>query len=155
LELLRVSSSFLHFALFDEAWPCLFHHYGAENFRNDNTLPSSILKALKRTMAAEYSRAMGRRVFVGQERGTELGFKQGGTPGYGLRRLMICTRGQPKKILSRGEFKSLRADRVTLVLGPIEEVECAREMYRLVIKENRSSYVTDVRVGPLSGLRHR
>jgi DNA invertase Pin-like site-specific DNA recombinase len=29
-------------------------HYCAETFRNDNTLPNSILKALKRTMAARF-----------------------------------------------------------------------------------------------------
>ena len=115
-------------------------HYCAESFLNDDTLPSSILKALKRTMAAEYSREMGRRIFVGQKRGAELGLRQGGTPGYALRRLMICTRGQPKRILSTGELKNLRTDRVTLVPGPIEEVECVREMYRLVVDENRSAY---------------
>jgi DNA invertase Pin-like site-specific DNA recombinase len=115
-------------------------HYCAESFLNDNTLPSSILKALKRTMAAEYSREMGSRVFVGQKMGAELGFKQGGRPGYGLRRLMIRTDGQAEKTLAPGEFKSLRTDRVTLAPGPIEEIECVREMYRLVIEENRSSY---------------
>lgn len=115
-------------------------HYCAEAFLNDNTLPSSMLKALKRTMAAEYSREMGRRVFVGQKRGAELGLRQGGTPGYGLRRLMICPQGQPKRILSKGELKSLRTDRVTLVPGPVEEVECVREMYRLVVEENKSAY---------------
>jgi DNA invertase Pin-like site-specific DNA recombinase len=36
-------------------------HYCAENFVNDNTPFSSIAKALKRTMAAEYSREMGAR----------------------------------------------------------------------------------------------
>lgn len=34
-------------------------HYCAEQFANDGTLPASILKALKRTMAAEYSRELG------------------------------------------------------------------------------------------------
>jgi DNA invertase Pin-like site-specific DNA recombinase len=95
-------------------------HYCAESFLNDDTLPSSMLKALKRTMAAEYSREMGRRVFLGQKRGAELGLKQGGTPGYGLRRLMIGAQAQPERILSRGELKSLRTDRVTLIPGPIE-----------------------------------
>jgi hypothetical protein len=34
-------------------------HYCAEPFANDGTVPSSILKTLKRTMAAEYSRELG------------------------------------------------------------------------------------------------
>ncbi len=42
--------------------------YCAEQFDNDGSLPSSILKAMKRTMAAEYSRELGVRVSDGQRR---------------------------------------------------------------------------------------
>ena len=115
-------------------------YYCAESFANDTSLPASIVKALKRAMAAEYSREMGTRSFAGAKRLAELGFKQGGVPGYGLRRLMISTDGHQRKILSTGEVKSLRTDRVILVPGPKEEVECVREMFRLVIEENRSPY---------------
>ena len=115
-------------------------HYCAENFLNDNTPTSSVLKALKRTMAAEYSREMGVRIYAGEKRGAELGFKQGGKPGYALRRLMVSAEGQPRKILALGELKSLRTDRVILVPGPTEEVACVREIYRLVIDENRTPY---------------
>ena len=34
-------------------------HYCAETFANDGSLPSSIMKALKRVMAGEYSRELG------------------------------------------------------------------------------------------------
>jgi len=115
-------------------------HYCAESFLNDNTLSSSIVKALKRTMAAEYSREMGVRVFAAAKNLAELGFKQGGRPGYGLRRLMVSSDGQRRKILSTGEIKALRTDRVILVPGPKEEVECVREMYRLVAEENKCPY---------------
>src|ERR1700690_4384912 len=37
-------------------------HYCAETFANDGTLPSLIMKTLKRTMAAEYSRELGVKV---------------------------------------------------------------------------------------------
>src|ERR1700739_4417383 len=40
-------------------------HYCAESFANDNTLPSLIMKALKRTMAGEYSREIGGKGFAG------------------------------------------------------------------------------------------
>jgi len=43
-------------------------HYCAETFANDGTLPSLIMKALKRTMAGEYSRDLGVRVFAGMKR---------------------------------------------------------------------------------------
>ena len=47
-------------------------HYCAELFPNDGSLPSSIFKALKRTMAAEYSRELGVKVFNAQKRLVEL-----------------------------------------------------------------------------------
>ena len=43
-------------------------HYCAEAFPNDGTLLSSLSKALKRTMAAEYSRELGVKVLEGQKR---------------------------------------------------------------------------------------
>src|SRR6266403_295538 len=67
-------------------------HYCAETFANDGTLPSLIMKALKRTMAGEYSRELGVKVLAGQKRLALLGFKQGGMPGYGLRRMLVSER---------------------------------------------------------------
>src|SRR6202040_3820844 len=43
-------------------------HYCAETFANDGTLPSLIMKALKRTMAGEYSRELGGKVLAGLKR---------------------------------------------------------------------------------------
>jgi DNA invertase Pin-like site-specific DNA recombinase len=110
-------------------------HYCAECFLNDHSLPNTIIKAIKRSMAAEYSREMGMRVFAGCERIAGLGFKQGGAPGYGLRRCLISADGQRKQVLTTGETKGVRTDRVVLVPGPDEEVECIREIYRLVVEE--------------------
>ena len=61
-------------------------HYCAEQFENDGSMSSSVLKTLKRSMAAEYSRELSVKVFSGQCRLIELGFRQGGPAGYGLRR---------------------------------------------------------------------
>src|ERR1700685_422760 len=92
-------------------------HYCAETFTNDGTLPSLIMKTLKRTMAAEYSRELSVKVLAGQERLARLGFKQGGMPGYGLRRMLISASGVPKQELASGERKSIATDRVILVPG--------------------------------------
>jgi DNA invertase Pin-like site-specific DNA recombinase len=64
-------------------------HYCAEQFENDGSMSSSVLKTLKRPMAAEYSRELSVKVFSGQCRLIELGFRQGGPAGYGLRRQLI------------------------------------------------------------------
>jgi DNA invertase Pin-like site-specific DNA recombinase len=60
--------------------------YCAEQFENDGSMSSSVLKTLKRSMAAEYSRELSVKVFSGQCRLIEMGFRQGGPAGYGLRR---------------------------------------------------------------------
>ncbi len=49
-------------------------HYCAEPFTNDGTASSSLLKALKRSMAAEFSRELGEKVFRGKTRIVQLGF---------------------------------------------------------------------------------
>jgi len=105
--------------------------YCAEPFENDGTPVATIVKSVKRAMAGEYSRELSAKVFIGQCRLVELGFRQGGAPGYGLRRLLVDDRGAPKNQLSRGEQKSLQTDRVILVPGPAEEVDTVRQMFRL------------------------
>jgi len=113
-------------------------HYCAEQFVNDGSLPSLIMKALKRTMAGEYSRELGVKVFEGQKRLASLGFKQGGPPGYGLRRMLVSPDRRPKQQLAAGERKSIATDRVILVPGPPSEVQVVRDIYRMHISEKRS-----------------
>jgi len=105
-------------------------HYCAETFANDGSLPSSIMKTLKRVMAGEYSRELGVKVIDGQKRLAQLGFKQGGIPGYGLRRLLVSENRTPKQLLAHGERKSIATDRVIFVPGPVHEMEEVREMFR-------------------------
>ena len=91
-------------------------------------------------MAAEFSRELGVKVLVGQKRLANLGFKQGGVPGYGLRRMLVSATGVPKQLLASGERKSIATDRVILVPGPAHEIQCVRDIYRMLIFENRSVY---------------
>ena len=104
--------------------------YVAEQFENDGSPVSTIVKGVKRAMAGEYSRELSAKVFAGQCRLIELGYRQGGPAGYGLRRVLIDERGEQKAILKRGEHKSLQTDRVILVPGPEDEVENVRWIYR-------------------------
>ncbi len=112
-------------------------HYCAETFANDGTLPSMIMKSLKRTMAGEYSRELGVKVLAGQKRLARLGFKQGGMPGYGLRRMLLSAAGIPKQELALGERKSIATDRVVLVPGPAAEVQIVKDIYRMLVSEKR------------------
>jgi DNA invertase Pin-like site-specific DNA recombinase len=112
--------------------------YCAENFSNENSLSNSVMKALKRTMAAEYSREMGEKVHAGCKRLVERGYKQGGKAGFGFKRLLVSADGEPKRFLSPGELKNLRTDRVLLVPGEIEEVRTVQEIYRQLIEDKKS-----------------
>jgi DNA invertase Pin-like site-specific DNA recombinase len=113
-------------------------HYCAEQFENDGSMSSSVLKTLKRSMAAEYSRELSVKVFSGQCRLIELGFRQGGPAGYGLRRQLIDRDRNPKGLLGRGERKSLQTDRVILVPGPELEIETVRQIYDLFAVQGKT-----------------
>jgi DNA invertase Pin-like site-specific DNA recombinase len=109
--------------------------YCAEQFENDGSPTSTIIKSVKRAMAGEYSRDLSAKVFKGQCKLIELGFRQGGTAGYGLRRMLVDVHGQPKGVLGRGEHKSLQTDRVVLVPGPDEEVAVVRSIFQSFVTE--------------------
>jgi DNA invertase Pin-like site-specific DNA recombinase len=115
--------------------------YCAEQFENDGSPVSTIVKGVKRAMAGEYSRELSAKVFAGQRRLIELGFRQGGPPGYGLRRRLVDQSGVPKGELTRGEHKSIQTDRVVLVPGPPQEVETVRWMYWAFGKEGKTERV--------------
>jgi DNA invertase Pin-like site-specific DNA recombinase len=110
-------------------------HYCAEPFANDGSITSLIMKALKRAMAGEYSRELGVKVLAGMKRLASLGFKQGGLPGYGLRRMLVSPTGVAKQELVPGERKSIAADRVILIPGPAQEVQCVKDIYWMLICE--------------------
>ena len=111
--------------------------YCAEQFENDGSTSANIFKSVKRSMAGEYSRELSVKVFNGQRRLIALGYRQGGAPGYGLRRQLIDQTGLTKSELKRGEQKSIQTDRVVLVPGPIEEIETVRWMYRTFVEDGK------------------
>lgn len=113
-------------------------HYCAEQFENDGSPISTIVKGVKRAMAGEYSRELSAKVFAGQCRLIELGFRQGGPPGFGLRRKLLDQSGATKTELARGEHKSLQTDRVILVPGPAAEIDVVRRIYQAFVKDKHS-----------------
>jgi DNA invertase Pin-like site-specific DNA recombinase len=124
--------------------------YCAEQFENDGSPVSTIVKGVKRAMAGEYSRELSAKVFAGQCRLIELGFRQGGPAGFGLRRVLIDQAGQVKSELNRGEQKSLQTDRVVLAPGPQEEIDLVIQMFRWFINDG---LVESQIAGRLNGMR--
>lgn len=113
-------------------------YYCAETFSDQSGFSATILKALKRTMAGEYSRELSVKVRAGQSRLATLGYKLGGTAPYGLRRMLLDSSGNPKQILAPGERKSLVTERVIFVPGPVHEVAVVQRIFREFTDEHRS-----------------
>ena len=114
--------------------------YCAEQFDNDGSPVSTIVKGVKRAMAGEYSRELSVKVFAGQCRLIEKGFRQGGPPGFGLRRMLIDENGNEKGLLHRGEYKSLQTDRVILVPGPAHEIDTVSTIYKQFVYDGLSEF---------------
>jgi DNA invertase Pin-like site-specific DNA recombinase len=112
--------------------------YCAEPFANDGSPLTTVLKGIKRAMAAEYSRELSSKVHHAQCRLSAAGFKQGGSAGYGLRRQCISATGERRKILEMGERKSMPSDRITLVHGPAEEVAVVRRIFDMYCQHHMS-----------------
>lgn len=110
-------------------------HYCAEQFENDGSPVSTIVKGVKRAMAGEYSRELSSKVFQGACRLIQMGYKQGGMAGYGFRRMLIDQNGNHKGALKIGEHKSLQTDRVILVRGPDDEVAQVQWMYDAFVRQ--------------------
>jgi len=88
-------------------------HYCAEQFTNDQTAQSSLLRAVQRTMAGEYSRQLSGRSYASQRRTASSGFRPGGPPGYSLRRVAVSADGTSRRQLLPGERPPFPTDRVS------------------------------------------
>jgi DNA invertase Pin-like site-specific DNA recombinase len=104
--------------------------YCAEQFDNDGSMLSSIIKNLKRVMAAEYSRELSVKIHAGQSRVASMGFRPGAPLGYGLLRELVDENRQPKAILESGMHKWLSTDRVRVRPGGPDQVAVIRWIFR-------------------------
>jgi len=109
--------------------------YCAEQFDNDGSMLSSIVKNLKRVMAAEYSRDLSTKVHAGACRFARLGVTPGGPSIYGLHRILVDENLQPKGVvLKRGERKYLTTDHVRFGPGSDEEVAVVKWIFNEFLK---------------------
>ncbi|MGA8762038.1 MAG: recombinase family protein, partial [Candidatus Sulfotelmatobacter sp.] len=113
-------------------------HYCAEPFSNDGTMPSALMKALKRIMAAEFSRELSEKITLAMTRMVRDGLWPGAMPGYGLRRMLVSKERTPKQQMIFGERKAIRTDRTVIVPGPPEETKVVKEIFRLYTQEKKS-----------------
>jgi DNA invertase Pin-like site-specific DNA recombinase len=112
--------------------------YCAEQFENDNSVASNLLKALKRTMAGEFSRELSVKVSAGQRRLASMGWWQGGNAPFGFQRMLVSQDGNRKHILKPGEWKSISTDRIVLTPGPKEAVDTIRLAFDLYTEHGQN-----------------
>jgi DNA invertase Pin-like site-specific DNA recombinase len=115
--------------------------YCAEQFDNDGTMMSSILKNLKRVMAAEHSRELSVKVHAGASRFARMGFKLGGQVGYGLRRQLVNEKLQPKAVLKNGDHKYLVTDHVRLLPGTGDETVIVRWIFEQFLQRKSETAI--------------
>lgn len=112
-------------------------HYCADEFENDGSLASFMLKNNKRFNAADFSRQLSKKVFLGQSRIIRMGFWRGGMPGYGLRRQLIDEAGAVRTTLEYGQKKFLQTDRIKIIHGPDREIETVRRIFTSFVSEGK------------------
>lgn len=112
--------------------------YVNEPFNSDRSAFSSLIKSIKRVMAAEYSRELGVKVRAGQDRAIHLGFQMGALPALGLVRAAVSKDGLRTRTLVRHERKGMQWDRIRWVLGSSEEVALVRRIFSIYITTHLS-----------------
>ncbi|MGE8689186.1 MAG: recombinase family protein [Achromobacter sp.] len=112
--------------------------YCQEPFQNDSSPLTGLFRSVKRAMASESSRELSAKIFAGQCHLVKLGYRQGGTAGYGLRRVLINRHHEVKATLHPGERKSLLTDRVILAPGPPDEISVVERIYRDFVERRLS-----------------
>jgi DNA invertase Pin-like site-specific DNA recombinase len=109
--------------------------YCGEPFENDGAPLTTIVKQLKRLMAAEYSRELSAKVTHARRHLAGLGFHQGGVRIFGVQRLVVDAQGQPKFVLEQGLRKAVTSDRVVLIHGPSRELAIVRRIFRRFVRD--------------------
>lgn len=112
--------------------------YCGEPFENDGSMISTIVKNLKRVMASEYSRELSVKTARAKIQQAQLGFHQGASIPFGVRRVLISHDGQTRFCLRPGEAKGLNTDRVVFAPGPPEELRTVRRIFQMFGDQKRS-----------------
>ncbi|MCA1393374.1 recombinase family protein [Bradyrhizobium sp. IC3123] len=104
--------------------------YCAEQFENDGSMLASIVKNIKRVMAAEYSRELSAKVYAGQCRFARLGYKPCGRAGYALVRELVDEKMQTRRVMKKGERKYILTDHIRIRPGDPMEIAVVKWIFQ-------------------------
>ncbi|QIP01716.1 recombinase family protein [Bradyrhizobium symbiodeficiens] len=104
--------------------------YCAEQFENDGSMLASIVKNIKRVMAAEYSRELSAKVYAGQCRFARLGYKPCGRAGYALVRELVDEKMQTRGVMKKGDRKYILTDHIRIGPGDPKEIAVVKWIFQ-------------------------
>jgi DNA invertase Pin-like site-specific DNA recombinase len=93
----------------------------------------------ERFRAAQFSKELSVKVSQGCIRIAQQGFWVGGRPPYGYHRLLLDEARQPVHVLEHHQKKGIQNQRVTLTLGPEEQVTTVRRIFHEFIEAGRDT----------------
>lgn len=128
--------------------------YCAEAFEDDDSTTSSLMKGIKRVMAAEYSRQLSDRCKAGKRRQALAGARGGGPAPFAFVRQVFDETGAPGPILKDGERRPRLEQVVRNVPGPPEDVATVRRIFRMFV-QNPYGYARIARILNDSGVSYR
>jgi DNA invertase Pin-like site-specific DNA recombinase len=89
----------------------------------------------ERFRAAQYSKELSVKVSHGCIRIAQQGYWVGGSPPYGCDRLLLDEARKPVHVLERGQKKGIQNQRVSLTLGPEEQVTTVRRIFAELVDD--------------------
>ena len=92
----------------------------------------------ERFRAAQYSKELSAKVFHGCVKIAQQGYWPGGKAPYGFDRLLLDEARHRLHVLTHGQKKSIQNQRVTLTLGPEDEVATVRRVFNEFIDAGRT-----------------
>jgi len=106
---------------------------------NDSFQP--VYVQFERFRAAEYSKELSVKVWRGCMKIAEQGYWAGGSPPYGLRRLLLDEKREPVHVMEPGQRKSIQNQRITLVQGDPAEIAVLRRLLHEFVHLRHSEYL--------------
>lgn len=94
----------------------------------------------ERFRAAQYSRELSDKVWRGCVRVSEQGYWAGGSPPYGLQRLLLDEKREPLHIQEPGQRKGIQNQRLTLVGGDATAVAVVQRIFHEFVDLGYSEY---------------
>jgi DNA invertase Pin-like site-specific DNA recombinase len=103
--------------------------------KQEQQLMSHLQTSIERYMAAEYSRQLSEKVFYGCVKVSEQGYSAGGTPCYGMARILLDEQKTPIRTLKKGEHKQIANERVTFAPLNDSTTQVVRDIFTLLVEK--------------------